>query len=238
MKPILVMILLIMVSLPTSGFRLTPMTQALDISSGGKKAVFHVKNESDKPIAVEISLAKRVMDKKGKEQHPDAGDLFIIFPDQLIVKPKEKRAISVTYLGQEQPVKEEAYRLIAEQLPVGLDKSKKRTNIKILLKYVAAFYIRPKKPKSDLRLKTLKTRILKKRTLRFVVRNEGSIHEILADYKLKVSSPKNSSTLRGRELKGFLGENVLSGHEREFDINVGAMFPVGTDVQLELTKNK
>lgn len=146
------------ISFSISAFKLSPMSQSLYPERGEQHLIFSVQNQSSEPIAVELSVAERKMDEWGKETYPEVEDQFIIFPDQIIVKAGQKRSVKVTYLGNKKVAQEKSFRLIAEQLPIEVanqDKGK-RTNIRILLKYVAALYITPKKAKSNLILNLLK----------------------------------------------------------------------------------
>ena len=62
----------------------------------------------------------------------------------MIIPPKEKRAVRVSYSGPGNLTKEKAYRVIAEQLPVKVDdKTKRRSGIQMLMKYLAALYVTP-----------------------------------------------------------------------------------------------
>jgi fimbrial chaperone protein len=217
-------------------FRLTPMSQSLKPSKGEKKSIFYIQNESKEPIAIQVSIAKRVMDLHGLETHPEVEDTFIIFPDQLILKPKDKKAVSVTYLGSRTPIKEEAYRLIAEQLPIGMNKKNTKKNIKILLKYIAAYYILPKKIDTKVDLISTSVKIDKNKKIKFKVRNKGSVHEVLNGYRLSVTSKGKSMILSDKSLEGFIGENILAGHERLFEIKSPNKLLAGDQVTLKLLK--
>ena len=227
--------ILALFSVQISAFKLTPMSQSINPSQGTKKAIFHVKNESDGPIAVEISVAKRKMDLNGSEKHPDASGDFMIFPDQLIIKAGEKKAISVTSLLTEIPKIEKAYRIIAEQLPIGLNKSDKRTDIKILLKYVAAFYVLPKDGKPKIKLVTSKAKVVKNK-ISFKIQNIGSLHEVMNDYHLEISSKSQTLILSGKQLQGLIGENMLAGITRSFTVSVPSTLANNKTFKLRLFK--
>lgn len=202
------------------------MTQELSVTEKRRKAVFYVTNESDRPIAVQANITTREMDDQGREKNLDVDETFILFPDQLIIKPKEKRAIKVTYTGKNLPKVEKAYRFIAEQLPIDVDdeaKKKKKTNIRILLKYRAAFYLTPKDVRSEV-LKEKKTYRSDGKKMKILLTNIGDKHEILKDYHLYFESGKLKKKYSLSLFKSIYGENLLAKAKRFFEIEVPKEF--------------
>jgi fimbrial chaperone protein len=217
-----------------SAFKLSPMTQQLVLDGQNRKSLFTIINDGDKPIAVQSEVTKRIMDEYGKEENPSADDEFLVFPDQLIIKPGEKRAIQVTFLGKEVPQVEKAYRFIAEQLPIEIiEKKKKKSNIKILLKYRAAFYLSPSEGKPSLSLKNKKATVNKGK-IEITLKNNGTTHEILKDYVLKVKGEKREKSLPFSTLTELFGENILAKHERTFRISLPKEFKEQQSLSLEL----
>lgn len=213
--------LLFLLTTNSLAFELSPMTLELVPDSGERNAVFTITNDSKKPIAVQIHLTKRVMSEFGKETNPDAGDKFLIFPDQLIVKSGEKRAIKVSYLEKGEIKEEEAFRFVAEQLPIDLDKLKKgqSTNIKILLKYRAAFYLSPEKGEGRVSLNSydLNTKTQK---LKMKVENKGNKHILLRKHAIAFKIGEIKYILKSEEMAGFFGENILAGSSRIFKLKI------------------
>lgn len=196
------------------------MTQELIHEESNKKAIFKVINEGNKPIAVQASLTKRLMNEDGHELNPDADEEFIIFPDQLIVKPKEKRAIQVTYIGEGKVEVERAFRFVAEQLPIDVqEKGKKKNNIKILLKYRAAFYLTPPEAKSNVILNQ-PTPLVDKGFLDLSLENSGNKHVLLKDFSLVFEGAGKRIKKKFSEFKEIFGENLLAKNKRTFKIKV------------------
>lgn len=208
-------------------FKLTPMSS--EIKSLGKEAktTFQVENDGDKKVPVQITLAKRVVDERGKEKYPPAGEAFMVFPTQVILNPGEKRSINVRYMGggKADHTYEGAYRIIAEQLPLPLEAEKKDDSgagINVLLRYIAALYVLPDKVTHQIELVEYK---LENTTLVLKLKNSGSVHEILENHgveiKASLKGAKFSKKLSSaKALKGLYGENILANHERYFDISL------------------
>ena len=112
-------------------FKFSPMSITINPSSGEKSTVAYLENDSSSPIAIQITLANRVMDSNGNETYPEVVDELQVYPSQMIIPPYEKKSIKVTYTGKDIGEIEKAFRIISEQLPIEVDKKeKKKTNIK------------------------------------------------------------------------------------------------------------
>lgn len=212
------------------------MTQELTVGEKQRKAVFTLFNEGKKPIAVVSEMTKRLINEAGKETNADASDDFMIFPDQLIIKPGEKRAVQVTWLGKRKLDVEEAYRFIAEQLPIDVQlgkKRKKNSNIKILLKYRAAFYLTPKNAKASIKIEN-KNILVNKGKFELSLINEGNKHELLRNYKLIVKGKNENVTLPFKDFKEVYGENLLAKSKRRFLLDVPKKLAKDNEVQIEL----
>lgn len=211
----LILSTLVLLSLNTWAFKFTPMSQTLDPSKD-KNSVFYIENDTKEPIAVQLTAAKRVMDLNGVESQPEEKENLSLYPDQLIIPPGEKRSVKVSWLKAGKLESEEAYRIIAEQLPVEMDgKKKKAANIKVLLRYVAAFYV----SQSDFESKVEITSITQQKdTVKFLVKNNGPKHQVLTKLSLSFKANNELIEVNPDELKGMVGENILANSTREFTV--------------------
>lgn len=205
--------LLLPLLLLLTSFAFSPMSQTIELGDGVKQVQYLIDNPTDEPMAVEIALKERVQNEDGTEKTPTTKDLAA-FPPQLIIPPKEKRSIRVTYMGTK-PKTEKAYRVVAEQLPLEVDgKKRKGSGIKMLLKYVAALYVNPGDTSVSLQVEVVSN----SDKLKLAVKNTGSMHAPLTKPVLVLSKGKKKITLKGDELKGLAGENVLAGNRRVFSV--------------------
>lgn len=226
-------IILLVLSLPLLlGFSFTPMSQSIDLGGKNRSAQFHIENTSAKNIAVELTVRERKMDPQGIETLPKT-ELLQIYPPQVLVPPGEKRAIRVNYLGKDIPEAEQSFRVIAEELPVNLEKKgKEEAGVKMLMRFVAALYATPKDAKHDLSVSlmpdTAGTSVR--------VENRGTKHALLMDVVLEYTSEKKKGEIKGSDLKGLVGENVLAGQTRIFKLP--AKLPIPKDATLKLKVNE
>lgn len=233
----LLLFFLVFISHQVMAFKLSPMTQSLKISPKKRSALFYVENQDKLPQAIQVSMTTRSFGKNGEEINEEVGDDFLIFPDQLILKPGQKRAIKVTYTKDELVKTEKAFRFIAEQLPLDLLKKKKgqTTNIKILLKYRAAFYVTPAGAKPSLSIP--KSTIQRKgKMLNFTISNMGDAHEVISDYELLIKSGSKKYKVNHENGKGVIGENMLAKSMRSFSIQLPKSLREENSFEIEIIK--
>lgn len=203
------------ISLNSHAFKFSPMSASVGIKDGKNSTLFYLENDSEQPIAVTASLLTREINIDGVESNKKIAGELSIYPSQLIIPANEKRSVKVTWTGKMIPQSELSYRLIAEQLPIELDKNKKqKASIKVLLRYVAALYVAPEEFSSSITLKKMDVRE-KEKDVSFLIANSGKKHQVLSSLKLEIVG-KKSIELSGEELKGMSGENVLALSERVF----------------------
>lgn len=203
-------------------FSLTPMSQSIDPSAKTKQGQLLLDNPTDAPMAIEVRATERIQKIDGTEEMPDTSELMV-YPPQLIVPPNEKRTIRIQWTGQ-LPKTEKAFRLIAEQLPLEVEEKKsKKRGIKMLLKYIAAFYVTPQEAQSNISVESIEL----KDKLEVKVHNSGTKHQLLQNAILTLKNEKKSIKVEGDKLKGLMGENVLAGSRRLFKITKPQGFEPG-----------
>lgn len=209
------MLLFIFLSL-IFGFTFNPMSQSIDLEENQTSAQFLLENETSEKMAVELSVVERIMDKNGIEKLPETKELSV-FPPQLIIPAKDKRTIRVIWNGAKTLSSEKAFRVIAEQLPMKIDRKKKnKSGIQMLMKYMAALYITPPSASSKLIIKEIKSENNK---VLFTIKNEGNKHQVLINPTITFSEQGKKHVLKSDELNGVSGENVLANSERSFSIS-------------------
>ncbi len=236
MLNIIVLILLSFQISQVFAFKLSPMEATFIPSEGKITNTFSVTNDGQQKIAVQIKMAKRNMDLKGKEKLPSANDDFLIYPDQLIIDKKSKRDVKITWLKKNKEVQELAYRLIAEQIPVNF-KSKRKSkhaNIKILLKYIGAIYIDSPKYKSKVIIDNYHYNKSNKK-IDLIIKNIGNKHKILKKIKIALKQKNINHNFTNKEMKRIIGENVLALSSRKFSIPTPNMF--NKNIKYKITLN-
>jgi fimbrial chaperone protein len=219
----------VFVASPAVALRVVPIVLEFAPKGGGANQVVRLENETPEPIAVQISMHKRLVDLDGKETLEDADDDFIVFPPQVVLLPNENRAIRVQWIGDPAPASELAYRMVTEQLPVELSQAPQGARVRIVMRYEGAAYIVPPnaKPRIEVERAEAVTVVGGRRGLAITVRNGGSKHALLNELKVTVRSGERAVTLGPDNLQGMVGQNVLAGKSRRFVVPWPTELPVG-----------
>jgi fimbrial chaperone protein len=214
---LLAFVLFLLISNAVFAFKYSPMSLTLTPNDGLKSSNVFLENDSSSPIAIQLSLAKRIMDLNGKEENPEELENLDAYPNQLIIPAFEKRSVKISWQGKSLGKEELSFRVIAEQLPLDVDKTnKKKGNVKILLKYIGALYVDPGNCQSKVEL--VKFNVLEKKIV-FEFENTGSKHQVITNLKLVISKKNEKDIiLEAKSLKNFTGENILPKSKRVFEI--------------------
>lgn len=220
-----------LVSLPHAhAFRLVPITKEFAPYGHGASQAFRVENNSDELLAVQISILRREIDLGGTEHNAPAEDDFIVYPSQMIIKPKQVQTVRVKWVGGAQQKTELAYRILAEQLPIDFGKEEfSGAKINLLVRYLGSIYIVPEGAKPDIRVESAAaaTGSDRQRSLQLVLHNQGTAHGLLRNSKLTLESGGKTITLGSEDLPEILGENLLAGNRRRFLVRWPEALPDG-----------
>ncbi|MBI3569926.1 MAG: molecular chaperone [Gammaproteobacteria bacterium] len=204
-------------------FRFSPFRVKFEPAGAGANQLFTVENDTNVPASVQIRIVTREVDVDGGEKNADAEKDFTIYPAQMVLKPHAKRSVRVQWLGDPKLKEEKAYRIIAEQLPVNLDKERPKTSaVKFLVSYRGALFVTPPGLAHNVTLDFSGTTqdATGKKMLEIVLHNRGTQHALLRNLKLDIKDDKgNTVSLAGEnQLKGVTGEGILAKHRRRFMI--------------------
>ena len=212
------LLLAVFLATPAGAFRFTPIVQ--DFQPTGRESVknFTVTNTTAERLAVEVKMARRAI-------NPDGGDVltpedkdFIVFPAQVALEPGKSQVVQVRWVGEPEPKTELAYRIIAEQLPIELDKARQDVaSIRLLIKYEGSVYVLAKGAKAEIRLDGLRRVDGKdgKAELEVTLVNRGGAHGIVRAPKLTVADAQGAGvTLDGEAAKALDNVNILAGGTR------------------------
>ena len=203
-----------------SAFTFVPFRAKFEPSGANANRLFTVDNNTNEPATVQIRIMHRDLDLDGHETDIPAENDFIIYPAQMVLKPHTKRSVRVQWVGPPSLKEEKVYRIIAEQLPVNLDKTHPRkSSVKFLVSYHGALFVTPPGLSHNVKLDFVGTTTVKdKKVLDIVLHNRGNMHAMLRNLELRITDSKsNTVTLTGEDqLKGMLGETILGKHRRQF----------------------
>lgn len=208
---VLVTIFLLLTTFSASALQMNPQSLVLKPSGGGARQSVTVLNESDKPIAVQLSVMTR-QQVNNKEIRKPADNDFAIYPPQMIIPARSTQKVRVEWLGAGQLPREKAYRLIAEQVFVSLD-DKNQSGVKMLMTLVGALYVQPNGMRSNLKVTSVKRHGNK---LALTVANSGNRHRLMKYATLILRNGGQTLTLKGKQIIGLDGNNVLGGATKRF----------------------
>ena len=214
-------------ALHSYGFTLNPISATVEPKGYGVSASFRVENETSNRVAFQVSMVTREMDESGKESTLSASNLFTVFPPQGIIPPGQKQNVRVVWKGSPSPSNELAYRIVAEELPVELEQEKSQSHIKVLVRYQGTVYVRPKNCKPLIQITRLTRSVGENSTnaYEFAVSNAGTAHQGLTGTVLSLTDGQGLKTeIRGEQLKGVEGQNILAHHLRRFRLELPPAF--------------
>ncbi len=220
---------------PALAFKLDPISRVFEPAGAGATQSYQVINDSAEQIAVELSMVERKISLDGEETTESADDDFLVYPSQMILPPQGVQSVRVTWLGNPNPEKELAYRLVAEQLPINLEKpeaSQPETTtggIKMMFRYMGSVYIRPKNAQSNVVLNSITHEKGTDGNDLLVVTfdNQGTRRAVLSELNLNLTSQGNQLTLKPEQLEGINNGVILAGNKRKFTIPWPQQLPIG-----------
>ncbi|UXR65554.1 fimbria/pilus periplasmic chaperone [Bdellovibrio bacteriovorus] len=217
-------------------FRFSPMVVEFTPSGSRSTQVLIVENPGDEKLPVQIEAFARHTGKGGEEIRTKTED-FAIYPEQVVLLPKEKRNVRVSWSGKITDGKEKAYRLVASQLPVDFrekNSAPKKTsvNLKFLLQYVASAYVTPEGAEPRVIVKQVKKAGPRKVSVTFA--NEGTAHRVLLFKSLKIKASQNVLLeLTGK--KEIESINLLPGDTAAVELETTKEVPANQELKAELT---
>lgn len=220
---------------PALAFRLEPISRVFEPAGAGATQSYEVINDSAEQIAVELSMAERKISLEGQETTESADDDFLVYPSQIVLPPQGVQSVRVTWLGNPNPEKELAYRMIAEQLPINLnnpEESQAETTsgaIKVMFRYIGSVYIRPKNAESKVVLNGITHEKGTDGNDRLVItfENQGTRRAVLSELNLNLTSQGSQLTLKPEQLEGVNNGVILAGNQRRFSMPWPQQLPIG-----------
>ena len=217
MKAKLLSIALGLLTLNVRAFVLTPISMSLEPRGYKSSATVRIDNPSSNRIAFKLTVAERDPDINDRETNPRITNLFTLFPPQGVIAPGKSQNVRVLWKGSPNLTNELCCRLIAEQLPVDFTPDETSSQIKILVRYMAALYVAPKNVKAVLKVE----RVARSTNETYVVEvvNNGNCHKHLINPRLTLKDSKGISfPVPTKALINLVNQNILPGRSRRFSV--------------------
>ncbi|HDQ14681.1 MAG TPA: molecular chaperone [Sediminispirochaeta sp.] len=219
-------------------FSFEPISRTFSPEGRGAIQTFRLTNDGDDYIAVRLRMYSREMDIDGNETREAVPELFTIYPNQVVLKPRSVQTVRIKWNGAADMDREQCYRLLVEQLPVDFAQNSQETSgLKIMFRYLGSIYVSPPGTEAEIVVEeasVVETKGAKE--LEIIFSNRGTRHAILngliLDLQVEGSGSMDTHRLQGKELEGVIGENILPGSRRHFSIPLPDDFP-GDDVRVD-----
>ncbi len=203
-------------------FRFEPISQEFSPSGAGSNHLFRVTNTTNQRIAVRIAVRPRVIERDGSEVLGEEAPEFTVFPRNVLLDPGNARSIRVQWNGPARVETEQAFRIIAEQVPIALggDLPTQGGGIRLTYRYEGTVYVTPPGARADIQVESVGRETRDGgRFLRVTLSNTGTRHTILRGAELALTYDPSIAPrieLGPGDLRGLVGENMLAGLTREF----------------------
>ncbi|NEQ54100.1 MAG: molecular chaperone [Leptolyngbya sp. SIO3F4] len=216
-------------------FQFNPLSQVFSPTGSESTQSYEIVNDTDEPIAIDISVVLSNISLTGEESFTSAEDDFLVYPPQMILAPDEMQTVRVTWLGNPAPDQELTYRLMAEQLPINLldpeaeVPAQTRGEIKLSFRYIASVFIRPPGVTPDVSLVSATPITVDSGDTKLLVtlENQGNGNARLNDWQLELVSQGQTVQLTPELGEGMNGRVLLPGRQRQFELDWPDGLPIG-----------
>ena len=127
-------------------YDLKPIVVQLSPSGPGSAQSIIITNSHEQPIAIEVEAFVRIQRPDGTEERQAEDEDIIISPPQLVIAPGASQAVRLRWVGDPDPEKEMAFRIISSQLPIRLTQEKREdftADVSVNYRYEVALYVTP-----------------------------------------------------------------------------------------------
>ncbi|NDD66478.1 hypothetical protein EBZ35_02355 [bacterium] len=205
-----------------------------------------VKNDSEKPQAVEFSIKGIEMDAAYNETHTDLPEtLFKVSPSGIIVEPGSEELVKITWNGKKEIAKEIPFRVIAKELDIeepakDTDKAKEenskdtKLSVKTLFNQIRFISVLP--DKAETKVAVMATKVMASdagKMTKVTLKNMGTVKYPVENKSIMVVSKSDPSSMVRLPLSTF---SLFPDFNRTVEVPLPATF-VGDEVAVSLVDN-
>lgn len=216
-----------------SAYDLQPIVIQLAPSGAGSSGTVVITNSHDEPIAIEVRAYRRSQNPDGTDERTPENENIIITPPQMVVAPGASQAVRLRWIGDSNPERELAFRIVTEQLPIALgprQTGEAMANLSLAYRYEAALYVVSPGATPAARI-TRAAPIEAEDGTRWIeldIASEGTRRAILDQPSLVIAPQSGEPTiLDGDVVASLVGLNILSGGYRTVRLPWPAALPFG-----------
>ncbi len=186
-------------------------------TTGSKGSQISVTNDAARPLPVEIVVSRVDLDEVGEIKSTPAGDEFLIFPPQAMLRPGATQVFRIQWVGEPDIKTSQSYIFSVNQVPVKMPKGK--SGVQVVFNFACIVNVAP--PGGSAAIKLVKAAVGKddkgKPRPELTVKNPGNIHAKLTDATIKLSGGSWSKTYTPQQLRQVMGVGLVQpGKTRRF----------------------
>jgi len=210
--------LLLVIPVVASAFQLVPMSAVIETEAPSPVVVFTINNTTSEAIAIQLRTVTREILPDGTEINGDAREQLQVFPSQLILSPGTSQTVRVRWIGAATPEREIPFRLVAEQLPINLDRTTEdASGVQFMLRYRATVYVRPPGTAPEIVVVDVATDP-EAETVTITAENRGTRHQSFPEGRIGLAATDGAGEpeviLPMSEIDAFIPVNLLPGRTR------------------------
>jgi fimbrial chaperone protein len=221
-------------ALPVAAMSLSP-TQ-VEMTSVGKasQARIVVVNNSPKPLPVEATMKRAILNEAGIAQTTEATDDFLVMPAQALIPPGASQVFRIQWLGEPLLAESQSYLLYMNQIPVKFSKSDSR--LQVVFSMAAMINVAPPQGESNLRVVEAGVTIdaAGHRRPKLTVENMSNVHALLPRTTIRVVGGGWSETLTPGLLSQNIGIGLVQPGRRRTFVLPATVPPGVSRLQVEL----
>lgn len=210
-KFLILMVSILLVTSNLFAFQFSPLTQVFTVKGADATKTYTITNDSDEPIAVEVTSLRRDQDANGQEVNTDASAYFSIQPARSIIQPQSSLIVRVQYRGPQTVTSELPFRIKAEQIQYSQGRTTTNQSMfNFLYVYISSAYVEPSKVTERVVVSSISEAA--DGTMAIKLTNAGTVHQVLNELTVNImDGDGNVVTLSGAEaLPELTGLNLLS----------------------------
>lgn len=215
------------------GYDLQPIVVQLAPNGPGSSGTVIITNSHDQPIAIEARAYRRSQNPDGTDHRVPEDNDIIITPPQMVIAPGASQSVRLRWIGDSNPERELAFRIVTEQLPIALgprQSGEAVANLALSYRYEAALYVVP--PRATPAARVMRAAPVEAadgtRWMELDIASEGTRRAILSQPSLTVAPQSGEPTvLSGDAVEALVGLNILSGGYRTVRLPWPADLPFG-----------
>jgi len=210
---LIIIILLAAAQAVYAGFSISPPILSFKINSGDRVGWVEVVHTDGPPIAVELTILKRILDLEGDiiEDSLLQSNDFTVYPSQILLYPGNKVKAQIVLKSKEKITADKAYLLFAREVPFDFPREElfgKKLDVKVSMKmaYQTIIALESNKPGS---LTFVSSKALDSGYVEVIVENR-SLGRVHTNYIHIMAGGKKITEFTGK------GNSIMPGQKRRF----------------------